>query len=143
MERTRDEGETRRTVIIALLANSLIALAKLAGGLLSGSSALLAEAAHSIADTTNQVFLLVSIALGGRDPNPGQPFGHGRERFLWSFVAAVGMFLAGAVFAIGVWRLRAAVRGVGDRRVRHRLDRPRRQRHRRGHLVDTGGKADA
>jgi len=101
MSRTRDEGETRRTVIIALLANSLIALAKLAGGLLSGSSALLAEAAHSIADTTNQVFLLVSIALGGRDPNPGQPFGHGRERFLWSFVAAVGMFLAGAVFAIG------------------------------------------
>src|SRR4051812_50031647 len=101
MSRTRDEGETRRTVIIALLANSLIALAKLAGGLLSGSSALLAEAAHSIADTTNQVFLLVSIALGGRDPDPGQPFGHGRERFLWSFVAAVGMFLAGAVFAIG------------------------------------------
>jgi cation diffusion facilitator family transporter len=60
-----------------------------------------AEAAHSLADTTNQGFLLISIALSGRAPTPGRPFGHGQERFLWTFMAAVGMFLAGAVFAIG------------------------------------------
>jgi cation diffusion facilitator family transporter len=99
--RTREAGATRRTVVIALAANAVIAVVKLAGGVFSGSTALLAEAAHSIADTANQSFLLVSISLSARDPEPGRPFGHGRERFLWSFLAAVGMFLAGAVFAIG------------------------------------------
>ena len=79
----------------------MIAVAKLFGGLVSGSAAMFAEAAHSLADTTNQGFLLISIALSGRRPTPGRPFGHGRERFLWTFMAAVGMFLAGAVFAIG------------------------------------------
>jgi cation diffusion facilitator family transporter len=74
---------------------------KLAGGLLSGSSAMLAEAAHSFADTTNQLFLLVSIELGSREPTPEQPFGYGRMRFLWTFMAAIATFLAGAVFAIG------------------------------------------
>jgi cation diffusion facilitator family transporter len=99
--RTRNVGGTRRTVVIALVANAVIAVLKLIGGALSGSSALLAEAAHSVADTTNQGFLLVSIGLSSRDPDPDRPFGYGRERFLWSFVAAVGMFLAGAIFAIG------------------------------------------
>jgi cation diffusion facilitator family transporter len=88
-------------VLIALAANAVVTVAKLAGGLLSGSAALLAEAAHSIADTTNQCFLLVSISLASREPTPDQPFGYGRARFLWTFLAAVAMFLAGAVFAIG------------------------------------------
>jgi len=101
-ERSRGStGATRRTVLIALVANAVIAVVKLAGGLLSGSTALLAEAAHSLADTSNQGFLLVSIALGTREPSPEQPFGYGRQRYLWTFMAAVAMFLAGAVFAIG------------------------------------------
>jgi cation diffusion facilitator family transporter len=62
---------------------------------------MLAEAAHSLADTTNQGFLLISISLASREPTPEQPFGYGRMRFLWTFVAAIAMFLAGAVFAIG------------------------------------------
>jgi cation diffusion facilitator family transporter len=99
--RDREAGENRRTILVALAANGCIAVAKLAGGLLSGSTALLAEAAHSLADTTNQAFLLVSIKLGKREPSEDQPFGHGHQRFLWTFVAAIGMFLAGAVFAIG------------------------------------------
>jgi cation diffusion facilitator family transporter len=101
LARTRDAGASRRTVLIALIANAAIAVAKLAGGLLSGSTALLAEAAHSLADTTNQAFLLVSIRLSRREPTESQPFGHGQQRFLWTFMSAVGMFLAGAVFAIG------------------------------------------
>jgi cation diffusion facilitator family transporter len=101
LRRARQAGESRRTVIIALLANAVIAVAKAAGGLLTGSAGMLAEAAHSLADTTNQSFLLVSIALGAREPSPSRPFGSGQERFLWTFVAAVGMFLAGAIFAIG------------------------------------------
>ncbi len=101
LRRIRDAGESRKTVLIALAANAAIALAKLAGGLLSGSAAMFAEAAHSLADTTNQGFLLVSIQLGKREPTPARPFGFGQERYLWTFMAAVGMFLAGAIFAIG------------------------------------------
>jgi cation diffusion facilitator family transporter len=97
----RTSGASRRTVLIAAAANAVVMVAKLAGGLLSGSSAMLAEAAHSFADTTNQIFLLVSIELGSREPTPEQPFGYGRMRFLWTFMAAIATFLAGAVFAIG------------------------------------------
>lgn len=92
---------SRRTVLVALISNAIVAVSKLAGGVLSGSAALLAEAAHSLADTTNQGFLLVSISLAERPPTPEQPFGYGRLRFLWTFVAAITMFIAGAVFAIG------------------------------------------
>src|SRR5437763_7057271 len=97
----RTAGASRRTVLIALAANALVTVAKLAGGLISGSAAMLAEAAHSFADTTNQGFLLDSIRLASREPTPEQPFGFGRMRFLWTFIAAIAMFLAGATFAIG------------------------------------------
>jgi cation diffusion facilitator family transporter len=101
LARDRESGATRKTIVIALIANAGIAVTKLAGGMISGSTALLAEAAHSLADTANQAFLLASVKLGGRRPTADRPFGHGHERFLWTFMAAVGMFLAGAVFAIG------------------------------------------
>jgi cation diffusion facilitator family transporter len=102
LERVRQaSGASRTTVLVALAANALLAMVKLAGGLVSGSTALLAEAGHSVADTTNQGFLLASIALSEREPSEDQPFGHGRERFLWTFLAAVGMFVAGATFAVG------------------------------------------
>ena len=61
---------SRHTVLVALAANALVALTKLAGGALSGSAALFAEAAHSIADTTNQAFLLASISLAERAKVP-------------------------------------------------------------------------
>jgi cation diffusion facilitator family transporter len=94
-------AESRRTAAIALASNATIAVAKIVAGAVSGSAAMFAEAAHSLADTTNQTFLLYSIRLSERPPDPEHPFGSGRERFLWTFVAAVGTFLAGAVFAIG------------------------------------------
>jgi cation diffusion facilitator family transporter len=92
--------ETRGTVLLALAANLVIALAKLVGGLLSGSSAMLAEAAHSVADSMNQVFLLASIKVSTRPADPEHPFGYGKARFFWSLLAAVGIFVAGAVFSI-------------------------------------------
>jgi cation diffusion facilitator family transporter len=101
MRSRKTAGASRRTVLIALAANAVVTVTKLAGGLVSGSAALLAEAAHSLADTANQLFLLVSIALANREPTPTQPFGYGRVRFLWTFIAAAAMFLAGAIFAIG------------------------------------------
>lgn len=94
-------GGTRRTVLIAIASNATIFLAKLVGGVASGSGALLAEAAHSLADTTNQGFLLFSLKLAGREPDETHPFGHGQERFLWAFMAAMFMFAGGAVFAVG------------------------------------------
>jgi cation diffusion facilitator family transporter len=101
VEREGRTGGSRKTVLVALVANGVIAIAKLIGGMISGSSALLAEAAHSVADTTNQGFLLVSLSLSAREPTERQPFGHGRQRYLWTFLAAIGMFVAGALFAVG------------------------------------------
>lgn len=94
-------GESRITILVALAANLFLAAAKLIAGVLTGSAALLAEAAHSAADTFDQLALLGSIRLGRRPPDDEHPFGHGKERFFWAFVAAVWIFLAGAVFSIG------------------------------------------
>jgi cation diffusion facilitator family transporter len=91
----------RKTVLIALAANAVIAVAKGIGGIATGSSAMLAEAAHSVADTINQIFMLVSLRLGERPADEEHPFGHGKERFFWTFLACVLIFLAGAVFSIG------------------------------------------
>jgi cation diffusion facilitator family transporter len=90
----------RRTVLVALAANGSIAVAKLVAGVVSGSSAMLAETAHSVADTMNQVFLLYSLSIGEREPDAAHPFGYGKERFFWSFLAAVGIFVAGAGFSL-------------------------------------------
>jgi cation diffusion facilitator family transporter len=91
---------TRRTVIIAGAANILVGLVKLAAGILSGSSAMLAEAAHSAADTLNQAFLLTSLRQADRPADRDHPFGHGQERYFWSLLAAFGIFIAGAGFSI-------------------------------------------
>jgi cation diffusion facilitator family transporter len=105
-----NRGESRRTVLVALAANAAIALAKLVGGLIAGSSAMLSEAAHSAADTMNQVFLLVSLTFSERKPDVEHPFGYGKERFFWSFMAAVTIFVSGAVFSAfqGIERITAS-----------------------------------
>ena len=99
--------ESRKTVLVALAANTGIAIAKLAAGVVTGSAAMLAEAAHSIADTANQLFLLASLRFSERKPDAEHPFGYGKERFLWSFMAAIFIFVSGAVFSVyeGVSRL--------------------------------------
>ena len=94
------ESENRKTILFAFAANLLIAVAKLVGGVASGSIALLAEAAHSVADCLNQIFLLVSLSLGRRRPDETHPFGHGKERFFWALMAAVMIFVGGAIFSI-------------------------------------------
>jgi cation diffusion facilitator family transporter len=94
------DEESTGTVLVALAANLAIAVAKIAAGLIGGSSAMLAEGAHSVADTTNQVFLLTSLRLSRKAPDDTHPFGYGKERFFWSLLAAVGIFVSGAVFSI-------------------------------------------
>jgi cation diffusion facilitator family transporter len=99
--------QTKRTVWFAFAANLAIAVAKAIGGALSGSSAMMAEAAHSLADTTNQVFLRISLSRAERGSDEQHPFGYGQERFFWAFLAAVFIFVAGSLFSIfeGVERL--------------------------------------
>jgi cation diffusion facilitator family transporter len=93
-------SESKKTVLAALFANLAIAAAKTVAGLLGGSVAMLAEAAHSFADTMNQVFLLVSLSLGDREPDEEHPFGYGKERFFWALLAAVFIFVSGALFSL-------------------------------------------
>ncbi len=93
------EGESKGTVLVAGAANLGIAVAKIAAGLLSGSSSMLAEGAHSVADTLNEVFLLAALQRSGKPADDKHPFGYGMERYFWSLLAAVGIFVLGAGFS--------------------------------------------
>src|SRR3954447_6653495 len=93
------EDESTSTVLVAGAANLLIAAAKLVAGLASGSSAMLSEAAHSFGDTMNQVFLMAALRRSRKAPDEQHPFGYGMERYFWSLLAAVGIFVLGAGFS--------------------------------------------
>ena len=87
-------------VLGALFANGVIAILKLVAAVITGSSGMMAEALHSIADTTNQVFLLLGLRFYKRPASKKHPFGYGKERFFWSFIAAIFIFGVGATYAI-------------------------------------------
>lgn len=93
--------ESLLTVFVALAANGLLAVAKSVAAVLTGSAAMVAEAAHSWADTGNEVFLLVAERTGRRPRDEEHPRGYGRSTYIWSLVAAFGLFSAGAV--VSVW----------------------------------------
>lgn len=88
------------TIVVAFSANLLVALAKSVAAFLTGSASMLAEAAHSWADTGNEVFLLVANRRSRRAPDPTHPLGYGREAYVWSMFAALGIFVAGAAVSI-------------------------------------------
>ena len=88
------------TVLVAGGANLAIAVAKLVAGALTGSSAMLAECAHSVADTVNQLFLLTALTRSKKPADVQHPFGYGMERYFWSLLAAVGIFVLGAGFSV-------------------------------------------
>src|SRR5215510_1853829 len=98
----RDPGasESLTTVLVAFGANVLIAVAKSVAAVVTGSASLVAEAAHSWADTGNEVFLLVADRRSRRPPDRAHPFGHGREAYVWSLLAALGLFVAGAAVSV-------------------------------------------
>jgi cation diffusion facilitator family transporter len=93
-------GESVITVVVAGAANLAIAIAKAVAGVLSGSAAMLSEAAHSFADTTTEVLLYVALRRGGKPADARHPFGYGKESFVWAFLAALFTFVAGAGFSI-------------------------------------------
>ena len=94
-------------VVGALLCNALIAVLKFVAAGMTGSSGMMAEALHSLADTTNQIFLLLGLRFYRRPASEKHPFGYGKERFFWSFIAAVFIFGVGATYAVyeGVTKL--------------------------------------
>jgi cation diffusion facilitator family transporter len=93
-------SESLTTVMVAFAANIAIALAKSAAAVLTGSASLLSEAAHSWADSGNEVFLLIASRRSRRPADLAHPFGHGREAYVWSLFAALGLFVAGAAVSV-------------------------------------------
>ncbi len=97
-----NEISSKSVILSALVANLFIAVLKLVVALLTASTAMLAEAVHSSADTCNQVFLLIGIRKGKKEPDSLHPFGFSGELYFWSFIVAIMLFTVGAVFSIYV-----------------------------------------
>jgi cation diffusion facilitator family transporter len=94
-------SESTLTVLVAFGANFAIAAAKTAAAAVSGSASMVAEAAHSWADTGNEVLLLVANRRGARPADDRRPLGYGREVYVWSLLAAIGLFVVGA--SVSIW----------------------------------------
>ncbi|MCU1411308.1 MAG: cation transporter [Rhodoglobus sp.] len=107
-----------KAIIAALLANLGIAIAKFVGFLVSGSSSMLAESVHSLADTGNQGLLLLGGRKSRKLADESHPFGYGRERYVYAFVVSIILFSVGGVFSIyeGVEKIQHA--------NEHALDNP-------------------
>jgi cation diffusion facilitator family transporter len=101
-DQPKSEGgdESTLTVLLALAANAGVAVLKLVAGLLSGSGALLSEAAHSFGDTSTELLLLTALRRSDQAADARHPFGYGKERYFWSLLAALAIFLSGAVFSV-------------------------------------------
>ncbi|MEV6956489.1 cation diffusion facilitator family transporter [Streptomyces sp. NPDC051183] len=92
--------ESLGTVLVAVVTNLGIAAAKAVGGVVSGSSAMLSEAAHSVADTVTEVMLLASLKRSTKPADEAHPLGYGPERYIWALLASIATFVGGAVFAV-------------------------------------------
>jgi cation diffusion facilitator family transporter len=96
----RGDAESRLIVLFAFLANLLVAVAKVIAAVITGSASMAAEAAHSAADTGNEVFLFEANRRAARPADAAHPLGHGREAYVWSLFAALGLFVAGGAVSI-------------------------------------------
>ncbi|MFT4084863.1 MAG: cation diffusion facilitator family transporter [Nocardioides sp.] len=108
----RNQSESTLTVLVALVANALLAVAKSVAAALTGSAAMVAEAAHSWADTGNEVFLLIADRSGSRPRDAAHPRGYGRSTYIWSLVAAFGLFSAGAM--VSIWHGLTSLGSAGE-----------------------------
>jgi cation diffusion facilitator family transporter len=104
-------GSSKKVIYAALIGNTLVALTRFAAAALTGSSAMLSEGIHSLVDTGNQVLPLHGMRRARRPADEDFPYGHGKEIYFWSFVAAILVFTLGAGVSIyeGVQHLRHPV----------------------------------
>jgi cation diffusion facilitator family transporter len=93
-------NDSMRTVLVALGSGLAVALAKVGVAVVTGSTAMAAEAAHSLADSGNDLFLFVAQRRSSRPPDGRHPLGYGREAYFWALIAALGVFVAGAAFSL-------------------------------------------
>ncbi|HSN11851.1 MAG TPA: cation transporter [Propionibacteriaceae bacterium] len=93
-------SESLRTVLIAFAANAVIAVLKTMVAVATGSASIVAEAAHSWADAGNEVFLLIAERRSDKVADPRHPLGYGREAYVWSMIAAFGLFAVGAAVSV-------------------------------------------
>ncbi|HYB17932.1 MAG TPA: cation transporter, partial [Streptosporangiaceae bacterium] len=92
--------DSTRTVLVSLGAGLGVALAKAVAAAVTGSTAMAAEAAHSLADTGNDLALFIAQRRSSRPADDQHPLGYGREAYFWALLAAFGVFIAGAAFAL-------------------------------------------
>src|SRR3954466_13822917 len=106
-EQSAGHGGGTTAIIAALLANLGIAVAKFVAFVVTGASSMLAEAIHSVADSGNQVLLLVGGRRAQRAATPRHPFGYGRDRYIYAFIVSIVLFSVGGLFAVyeGVHKL--------------------------------------
>ncbi len=110
-------ADSMKVVVAAMIGNGLIAASKFVAGILTGSVATIAEAVHSVADTTNQALLLVGFKRAKKKASDLHQFGHASETYFWPFIVSVMIFLLGGAFAMyeGVHSLLAGAHHVeGD-----------------------------
>jgi cation diffusion facilitator family transporter len=107
---------TRRAIFAAFMANLGIAIAKFGAFLITGSTSMMAESIHSVADTGNQGLLFLGGARSKKPPDRAHQFGHGSERYFWAFVVALVLFSLGALFSL--------YEGIEKLRHPHSLDSP-------------------
>jgi cation diffusion facilitator family transporter len=93
-------NDSARTVVVALGADLGVALAKVGAAVLTGSAALAAEAAHSLADSSNDLSLFVAQRRSSRPADDQHPLGYGREAYFWALIAAMGVFVTAAAFSL-------------------------------------------
>lgn len=101
MPGTRESNESLTSILVALVANLTIAVAKGVAAVLTASPSLLAETLHTLADAGNEILLGIAVRRGNRPPDARHPLGYGAELYYWALLAAIGMFVVGG--AISVW----------------------------------------
>jgi cation diffusion facilitator family transporter len=91
---------SKKVIIAALIGNSLIAITKFSASIITGSSAMLSEAIHSLVDTGNQLLLLYGLKRAKKPADEDFPFGHGKEVYFWSFIVAILIFALGGGISV-------------------------------------------